>query len=62
MTLKLNHLHLKTRDPEKTVKFYVDNLGAKIVNHRDEEVTSDERRVIADSRPVHLREMSEGII
>lgn len=30
--LKLNHLHLKTRDPEKTVKFYVDNLGAKIVN------------------------------
>ena len=32
MTLKLNHLHLKTRDPEKTVKFYVDNLGAKIVS------------------------------
>jgi catechol 2,3-dioxygenase-like lactoylglutathione lyase family enzyme len=30
--LKLNHLHLKTRDPAKTVKFYVDNLGAKIVN------------------------------
>ena len=29
--LKLNHLHLKTRDPEKTVKFYVDNLGAKIL-------------------------------
>lgn len=32
MTLKLNHLHLKTRDPEKTVKFYVDNLGAKVVS------------------------------
>ncbi len=32
MTLKLNHLHLKTRDPEKTVKFYVDNLGATIVS------------------------------
>jgi len=32
MTLKLNHLHIKTKDPEKTVKFYVDNLGAKIVN------------------------------
>ena len=32
MTLKLNHLHLKTKDPEKTVKFYVDNLGAKIVS------------------------------
>lgn len=32
MTLKLNHLHIKTRDPEKTVKFYVDTFGAKILN------------------------------
>ena len=32
MTLKLNHLHLKTKDPDKTAKFYVDTLGAKIVN------------------------------
>ena len=32
MTLKLNHLHLKTHDPDKTTKFYVDTLGAKIVN------------------------------
>jgi catechol 2,3-dioxygenase-like lactoylglutathione lyase family enzyme len=32
MTLKLNHLHLKTKDPAKTAKFYVDTLGAKIVN------------------------------
>ena len=32
MTLKLNHLHLKTKDPGKTAKFYVDTLGAKIVN------------------------------
>jgi len=32
MTLKLNHLHLKTRDPEQTAKFYVDTLGARIVS------------------------------
>jgi catechol 2,3-dioxygenase-like lactoylglutathione lyase family enzyme len=32
MTLKLNHLHLKTRDPAKTAQFYVDTLGAKIVS------------------------------
>jgi catechol 2,3-dioxygenase-like lactoylglutathione lyase family enzyme len=32
MTLKLNHVHLKTRDPETTAKFYVDTLGAKIVS------------------------------
>jgi lactoylglutathione lyase len=32
MALKLNHVHLKTRDPDKTARFYVDVLGAKIVN------------------------------
>ena len=32
MTLKLNHLHLKTHDPEKTAQFYVDVLGAKITS------------------------------
>jgi catechol 2,3-dioxygenase-like lactoylglutathione lyase family enzyme len=31
MALQLNHVHLKTHDPEKTAKFYVDTLGAKIV-------------------------------
>ena len=31
MAFKLNHVHLKTPDPEKTAKFYVDVLGAKIV-------------------------------
>jgi catechol 2,3-dioxygenase-like lactoylglutathione lyase family enzyme len=30
MTFKLNHLHLKTRDPERTAQFYVDTLSAKI--------------------------------
>jgi len=32
MTLKLNHLHLKTKNPEQTAKFYVDTLGARIVS------------------------------
>ena len=32
MALKLNHVHLKTTDPQKTAQFYVDNLGAKIVS------------------------------
>jgi catechol 2,3-dioxygenase-like lactoylglutathione lyase family enzyme len=30
MTFKLNHVHIKTEDPAKTAKFYVDTLGAKI--------------------------------
>ena len=32
MTFKMNHVHLKTTDPEQTAKFYVDTLGAKIVS------------------------------
>lgn len=32
MPFKLNHLHLKTRDPQKTAQFYVDTLGAKITS------------------------------
>ena len=31
MAFKLNHVHLKSPDPEKTAQFYVDNLGAKVV-------------------------------
>src|SRR5262245_63120733 len=31
MALQLNHVHLKTHDPEKTAQFYVETLGAKIV-------------------------------
>lgn len=31
MALELNHVHLKTRDPDKTAQFYVENLGATIV-------------------------------
>lgn len=32
MTLKFNHLHLKTKDPDRTVQFYVDTFGAKIMS------------------------------
>lgn len=32
MSFKLNHVHLKTKDPKQTAKFYVDNLGATIVS------------------------------
>jgi predicted enzyme related to lactoylglutathione lyase len=30
MTFTLNHVHLKTTDPEATAKFYVENFGATI--------------------------------
>lgn len=32
MELKLDHVHLKTHDPQKTAEFYVDCLGAKVVS------------------------------
>ncbi|GIX48173.1 MAG: hypothetical protein KatS3mg131_2384 [Candidatus Tectimicrobiota bacterium] len=30
MAFRLNHVHLKTRDPKRTAQFYVDNLGATL--------------------------------
>ena len=29
---KINHIHFKTPDPQKTAQWYVDNLGARIVS------------------------------
>jgi lactoylglutathione lyase len=34
MGFKINHLHLKTKDPRKTVDWYVKHVGAKIVSER----------------------------
>ena len=31
MAFKLSHLHMKTPDPDKTSQWYVDNLGATII-------------------------------
>ena len=31
IAFKLNHVHLKTPDPQKAAQFYVDTLGAKII-------------------------------
>jgi catechol 2,3-dioxygenase-like lactoylglutathione lyase family enzyme len=31
MAVGINHVHVKTRDPKKTVQFYVDNLGATLI-------------------------------
>jgi len=31
MALAVHHVHLKTRDPRQTMKFYVDNLGATLI-------------------------------
>ena len=28
---KMNHVHIKTKDPEKTAKFYVETMGATII-------------------------------
>ena len=31
MAFTLNHVHLKSKDPQQTAKFYVENLGATMV-------------------------------
>ena len=30
MTFNVQHVHLKTPDPQKTAQFYIDNFGAKL--------------------------------
>jgi catechol 2,3-dioxygenase-like lactoylglutathione lyase family enzyme len=32
MAFRIEHVHLKVQDPEKTAKFYIDNLGATPVD------------------------------
>jgi lactoylglutathione lyase len=34
MAFRVNHLHFKTPDPQKTAAWYVEFLGAKIVSER----------------------------
>ncbi len=34
MAFRINHLHLKTPDPKKTIDFYLEYLGAKVVSER----------------------------
>lgn len=41
MTFKMNHLHLKTENPEETAKFYVENLGATITSQRGDSYRLD---------------------
>jgi catechol 2,3-dioxygenase-like lactoylglutathione lyase family enzyme len=53
MAFKLNHVDLKTPDPQKTAQFYVDTLGAKIL---EETTVGNGRKVCFFEGPdgVHL--------
>ena len=31
MSIGVHHVHLKSRDPKRTMQFYVDNLGATLI-------------------------------
>ncbi len=65
MTIKLNHLHIKTPNPEKTAKFYVDTFGATITSQS----ASGGYRVdldglslnISDLHPTQQRKQSYGM-
>ena len=36
MALAIHHVHIKTRDPKRTLQFYVENLGATLIADRGE--------------------------
>ena len=53
MAFKLNHVHLKAPDPQKTAQFYVNTLGANIL---EETTVGNGRKVCFFEGPdgVHL--------
>ncbi|MED5568445.1 MAG: VOC family protein [Chloroflexota bacterium] len=53
MAFKLNHVHLKAPDPQKTAQFYVTTLGANIL---EETTVGNGRKVCFFEGPdgVHL--------
>ena len=53
MAFKLNHVHLKTPDPQKTAQFYVNTRGANIL---EETTVGNGRKVCFFEGPdgVHL--------
>jgi len=51
MAFKLNHVHLKAPDPQKTAKFYVNTLGANIL----------EETTVGNGRKVCFFEGPDGI-
>ncbi len=53
---KINHLHFKTPDPQKTAQFYVDNLGAKIVS----ETAAGGYRLDLHGIPLNVTKIIEG--
>ncbi len=65
MTIKLNHLHIKTKTPEKTAKFYADTFGAKITSQSPSggyRVDLDGLSLnITELHPTQQREQSYGM-
>ena len=64
MTIKLNHLHIKTKNPDQTVKFYVDTFGAKITSQSSSGYRVDLDGLslnITDLHPTQKREQKYGM-
>jgi catechol 2,3-dioxygenase-like lactoylglutathione lyase family enzyme len=64
MAIKLNHLHIKTKTPEKTAKFYVDVFGAKITSQSASGYRVDLDGLslnITDLHPTQKREQKFGM-
>tara|TARA_B100000315_G_scaffold62393_3_gene56646 strand:+ start:191 stop:550 length:360 start_codon:yes stop_codon:yes gene_type:complete len=56
MAFKINHLHLKTPDPQKTAQWYVDNLDAKIVS----DSAPDSYRLDLHGLPLNVTRFIDG--
>lgn len=60
MAFKINHLHLKTPDPRRTAKWYVDFLGAKVVSERQSPSGEPVLRLDLHGIPLNVTGYIEG--
>ncbi len=60
MAFKINHLHLKTPDPHRTAKWYVDFLGAKVISERQSPSGQPVLRLDLHGIPLNVTGYIEG--
>ena len=64
MTFALNHVHIKTRDPVKTMQFYIDNFGATLKAKTDTGYNLDLHGLqlnVTDNNAGQTRQQNYGI-
>lgn len=60
MGYRVNHVHLKSPDPSKTARWYVENLGAKVVAENKTPSGKTTYRLDLHGLPLNVTDFVEG--